>query len=181
MCHQNVEWTPPKVLLGGREETPFSLCLPLMFYQFIYFCLLSSSLVASLTLKKLLSLLRSFIILFYAKEVISHCLKKLVERTSIIILFCYTFLLIFFSVSFTLKTFPLCWLRKLVDFKLGCEKKNDDKDKNKIDRGDAYKVDIDNGIRKIKVCVMIPDGKRKKETWRKEGVRVVMEMHRNQG
>ena len=44
----------------------------------------------------------------------------------------------------------MCWLRKWVDFKLRCEKDDDDKDKNKID-----KVDIVNGI---KMC----DGKRGK-------------------
>ena len=38
-----------------------------------------------------------------------------------------------------------------VDFKLGCEKDDDDKDKNKIDEGDAYKVDIDKEITRIKI------------------------------
>ena len=60
----------------------------------------------------------------------------------------------FFSVSFASKTFPLCQLRKQGDFKLGCEKDDDDKDKNKIDKDDAYEVDIDDGITRIKICLM---------------------------
>ena len=68
-------------------------------------------------------------------------------------------------------------MRKWVDFKLGCEKDNDDKDKNKIDKGDAYKVNIDNGITRIKIC-MCNDSRleKKKETRSKEGVGVVKEM-----
>ena len=65
----------------------------------------------------------------------------------------------FFSVSFASKTFPLCWLRKRIDFKLGCQKDDNDKD-NKIDKGDAYKVDIDNEITWINTFVMVRDGKR---------------------
>ena len=48
-----------------------------------------------------------------------------------------------------------------VGFKLGCEKDNDDKDKKKVNKGDAYKMDIDNGITKIKIWAMIRDGKKK--------------------
>ena len=166
VCHETVEWTHHMaaglVLFGGKGRNPF----PPLFPSHVLFIYLLLPLVVKFgcqvnVKKNLLSLLRSFIIFFYAREVISHRLKKIVEKTSIIIL-SVTLSFWFFSVSFALKIFPLCWLNKLVDFKLGCEKNNDDKDKNEIDSGDAYKVDIDNGITRIKACVMIRDGKKKK-------------------
>ena len=46
-------------------------------------------------------------------------------------------------------------------------------------KGDAYKVDIDNGITRIKIYVLVRNGK-KKETQSKERVGVVKEMQRNQ-
>ena len=66
--------------------------------------------------------------------------------------------------------------KKRVDFKLGCEKDNDDKEKNKIDKGGDYKVNIDNGITRVKIYVLLQNGKKKKKTRSKERVGVVVEM-----
>ena len=89
-----------------------------------------------------------------------------------------TFLLIFLCL-FCFKNLSFV-LRKQFDFKLGREKDHGDKDKNEIVKADSSIGDIDNEITRLKMCVMIRDGKKKKETQNKERVGVVMEMWRNQ-
>ena len=83
------------------------------------------------------------------------------ERTLIIILFCDTFLI--FLCLFCFENLSLCvdWGNRLI-LNSDVKKNNDDKVENKIDRGDAYKMDIDNGITRIKVCVVIWDWKKKR-------------------
>ena len=42
-------------------------------------------------------------------------------------------------------------------------KNDDDKDKNRIDKDDAYEVYIDNEFTWIKIYVIVRDGKKRKE------------------
>ena len=166
-CRQTAEWTPPHGYQLGfvRREgknlvySPFPhFFLPLLINKLlkIFFFLVVPS--------------EKFYNTFLCERSDKSLIKKILKRTSMA-----PFFLLFFAVSFASKIFPLCWLRKARNgMMLNWDVKKMTMIKIRI--GDAYKVDIDNGITKIKICVMVRNKKKWNETRSKERVRVVMQM-----